>query len=291
MLPGNQGPAPGGPGVPIATMPMPMPAPGPQLAPAATTFASQLEAMRPFLKLRWPPSISLPYQRRSQSALTPQEQERFLCAYSTLIAIPPPYGWLGPFVDSHDMDIPAGMHFQHGTPRFLPWRRIFLVLLERQLRSIHPDVSIPYWDWTVDRQIPPWLTGFTPTVTTPAQGAIAVSRSPGPADALPTAAEIGSVLALGGFSGFTGQLEGYHNSVHVWVGGTMAIIPTAPCDPLFYMHHANIDRLWSQWQAAHPGVNPSLPGPSPGPDSPVMDPWPYSEPDTRSTVGLGYDYV
>ena len=56
----------------------------------------------------------------------------------------------------------------------------------------------------------------------------------------------------------------------------MGFIHSAPCDPIFFMHHANIDRLWSQWQAANPGKNPNLPGPSPGPNSPQMDPWAYN---------------
>jgi tyrosinase len=56
------------------------------------------------------------------------------------------------------------------------------------------------------------------------------------------------------------------------------------------MHHANVDRLWSQWQAANPGKNPNLPFPSPGPNSSHMDPWAY-ESDTRTTVGFGSTYV
>jgi hypothetical protein len=113
---------------------------------AVSTFAAQLEAVREKIKLRWPPPIFLRYPRKSQAQMTSQERERFLCAFSILISTRPPDGFLGPFVDIHDMDIPVGMHYQHGTPRFLPWHRIYLVLLERQLRSIHPDVYIPYWD-------------------------------------------------------------------------------------------------------------------------------------------------
>ena len=271
--------------------PMPMPMGGPQFGPVATTFASELETVRDIVKLRWPPRIFFPYTRKSQAAMTAEEQERFLCAYSMLIASPAPFGWLGPYVDIHDMDIAVGMHFQHGTQRFLPWHRIYLVLLERQLRTIHPDVTIPYWDWTVDRGIPSWVASYTPTVTTPAQGAISVTRAPGNPSFLPTAAEISGVLGIGDFPTFTTNLEAYHGSVHVWVGGTMGFIHSAPCDPIFFMHHANIDRLWSQWQAANPGKNPNLPGPSPGPNSPQMDPWAYSESDTRTTAGLGYTYA
>src|SRR5262249_38498333 len=90
-------------------------------------------------------------------------------------------------------------------------------------------------------EFPSWLAGYTPTVTTPAQGAITVIRAPHDPSALPTNAEINGVMATNNFAGFTAQLEGYHDSVHVWVGGTMSMIPTAPCDPVFFMHHANID--------------------------------------------------
>jgi tyrosinase len=43
---------------------------------------------------------------------------------------------------------------------------------------------------------------------------------------------------------------GSHNSVHVWVGGaggTMALT-TSPNDPVFWLHHNNVDRLWDLWQ-------------------------------------------
>jgi tyrosinase len=52
-----------------------------------------------------------------------------------------------------------------------------------------------------------------------------------------------------------------HNVVHIWVGG---VFPdgasfrggsmaqnTSPNDPTFWIHHANIDRLWSAWMARH----------------------------------------
>ena len=33
----------------------------------------------------------------------------------------------------------------------------------------------------------------------------------------------------------------------------------SPLDPLFWLHHANIDRLWATWQARNPGIIPSYP--------------------------------
>ena len=48
-------------------------------------------------------------------------------------------------------------------------------------------------------------------------------------------------------SGTAGPLESNpHNFVHGWVGGTMSAF-LSPLDPLFWCHHANLDRLWWRW--------------------------------------------
>lgn len=38
-----------------------------------------------------------------------------------------------------------------------------------------------------------------------------------------------------------------HNGVHVFIGGQMGA-GTSPNDPVFFMHHAQVDRLWSLYQ-------------------------------------------
>jgi len=43
-----------------------------------------------------------------------------------------------------------------------------------------------------------------------------------------------------------------HDNVHGDLGGWMGSFETAGLDPLFWLHHANIDRLWAVW-AADPG--------------------------------------
>lgn len=57
-------------------------------------------------------------------------------------------------------------------------------------------------------------------------------------------------------SGFRNQLEGWrpvspglHNRVHVWIGGDMAPA-TSPNDPVFYLNHCNVDRIWEAWMVA-----------------------------------------
>ncbi len=114
------------------------------------------------------------------------------------------------------------------------WHRIYLIQLEQALRSIHPDVTLPYWDWTQtsEQSIPGWLNGFLPTVVTPTQ-TINVTRFPQSGVSLATiASNTPNALAQGDFTSFTSLLQGIHNSVHVWVGGSMGSVPTTPANPL-----------------------------------------------------------
>jgi tyrosinase len=61
------------------------------------------------------------------------------------------------------------------------------------------------------------------------------------------------------WTGFRIRLEiVLHNLVHRWVGGTMGAM-SSPNDPVFWLHHANIDRLWSDWIRKHQDQSPYLP--------------------------------
>jgi tyrosinase len=44
-----------------------------------------------------------------------------------------------------------------------------------------------------------------------------------------------------------------HDPVHGRIGGWMATINLSARDPIFYLHHANIDRLWKRWLAQNQG--------------------------------------
>ncbi|KAI0032575.1 photo-regulated tyrosinase [Vararia minispora EC-137] len=52
------------------------------------------------------------------------------------------------------------------------------------------------------------------------------------------------------------SLEAIHDGIHVDVGGNgqMADPSVAGFDPIFFLHHANVDRMLSLWSALNPGV-------------------------------------
>jgi len=59
---------------------------------------------------------------------------------------------------------------------------------------------------------------------------------------------------------------------------------TASYDPIFWPIHANIDRVWWEWQQAHPSAVPADP-------SAVLTPWGYTAGDTLDISRFGYEYV
>ena len=92
-----------------------------------------------------------------------------------------------------------------------------------------------------------------------------------PITGLPTRARVGEALAQTTYdappwgaattTGFRHRLEGWvpaasapglHNRVHAWVGGDM-LVSTSPNDPVFYLNHCNVDRIWAAWQT-RPGT-------------------------------------
>ncbi|WP_432521585.1 tyrosinase family protein [Kineococcus sp. SYSU DK006] len=94
----------------------------------------------------------------------------------------------------------------------------------------------------------------------------ALGRDPGGTTSFPVEAQVTDVLAKyqtydaspwdATVPAFRNQLEGWtagsqlHNQVHRWVGGDM-LVGTSPNDPVFWLHHCNIDRIWWAWQSRY----------------------------------------
>ena len=204
----------------------------------------------------------------------------------------------------------------HGGPAFFPWHREYLKRYEQALQSVDARVTLPYWNWGNgedeaeieaifrDDRMGPMGSGnqFLGTVTSGyfalnandfnpngwrvrpeiRQNAYATealyrrTEFPDPdATNWPTSEVVGNLMGQNDFHQFRPGLEGPHGTVHMQIGGDMGQ-RTSPNDPIFFMHHAQIDRIWAHWQRSHPGstyYNPSnLSGPGHEVDT-VMWPW------------------
>jgi tyrosinase len=234
--------------------------------------------------------------RKSADALTATEQQTFMNAIISAIA-DGTYSLLARIhADmSHDMHTMPGM--PAGTQRFLPWHRLYLINFEQAMRAFEPTFFVPYWRWMDQSSIPDWMTKFKPKGVTDANGRpITVTRRPGTspdprARTLPTSHTIRTtVMNHTTYTPFTLALEGAqpfgaHNLVHDWFNGTMTQVPISPADPMFWMHHAEIDRIWWLWQQSHPTQNPHVSG-----ADARLDPWRQHVSDVLSIAAGSHPY-
>ncbi len=225
--------------------------------------------------------------RKDASTLSAAEGKRYRDVVTAMLNDPSnPYGKL--------VAIHGNMsHNQHGmnavgTQRFLPWRRAYLLHFEKALQALDPQAVVPYWDWTKHKAVPKWIKTFKPTVFIPGRGSVIVKRNA----SIPAKKNVTAIMALPNYTSFTDQLEnGPHGEVHMEIGTVkghveaMGNIRISPADPIFWLHHAQLDRLWSQWQATHPGLGPTLAG-----ANAVMDPWSETATQLASIQALGYSY-
>lgn len=155
---------------------------------------------------------------------------------------------------------------------FLSWHRMYLYFFERVLRdaSGDPSFALPYWDYTnptVDPADPANAPSRIP-VAFVADVPVDVGSGPVPnplferrrtagfgrsvhLDVVRT--DIDATLAIDTFVDFQATLEGgIHGFIHCAVGNRclapyIGLVPFAGADPVFWHHHANIDRIWSCW--------------------------------------------
>ena len=181
---------------------------------------------------------------------------------------------------------------QHGSWYFLAWHRMYLYFFERIARQAvieangPADFALPYWDYSsgAPGSALPYPFRIPADEDVNALYVASPRRYQPVNDGVPLDATItrikeamdapifaGTIPGFGGvedkprahFGRTTGLLEGTpHNAVHREVGrggGLMGDPATAALDPIFWLHHANIDRLWNKWrQAGH--ANSAKPG-------------------------------
>jgi tyrosinase len=136
-------------------------------------------------------------------------------------------------------------HCPHGTPYFIAWHRGYLYFFEQQLRIVSgdPDLNLPYWDYYSYANLP-----FEFTDPAPNNPLYRERMSNNVYNALSMAPFDPAVYNFqrGKWNAFEPKLENVHNPVHDLIGGIMSTMQS-PLDPIFYLHHANVDRLTHAW--------------------------------------------
>lgn len=174
----------------------------------------------------------------------------------------------------------------HGTFFFFPWHRMYLYFFERILRqaSGDPTLALPYWNYSdveAQRVLPePFRIPADEVANSLYESDRTGNINVNGGAALPativayasafrrtnffhttTGSSFGGrrVSQTGHASSGKGELERRpHDQVHVSIGGLMGNPVTAAQDPIFWLHHANIDRLWERWLRQGGGrVNPT----------------------------------
>jgi tyrosinase len=174
---------------------------------------------------------------------------------------------------------------QHLSWFFLAWHRMYLHHFEELIMSvIATDASVPdevkaswalpYWDYTKGRASQALPPAFAEPNLPNGQDNPLFDESrniylnnggtlPDSSVDITQALKPVQFVTQGLRPGFGGPKTGWHHydppdsmsplegtphgSVHNSVGGNMAALQTAPQDPIFWLHHCNVDRLWDVW--------------------------------------------
>jgi tyrosinase len=175
---------------------------------------------------------------------------------------------------------------QHQNWFFLPWHRAYIAMFEAVVADCvaklggPSDWALPYWNYSEDvaanpsaRSLPPAFVGRTRAdgtqnyLSSTRGTSLTLTNGHVSLNALKIKTFPGRVG--GGAPGFGGPKagpyhfggdgdDGYlemvpHNVVHGAIGGFMGDPDTAALDPIFWLHHCNIDRLWEVWRNQGPG--------------------------------------
>jgi len=140
---------------------------------------------------------------------------------------------------------------EHSTLYFWSWHRMYLYWFERIIRKMSGDSSwaLPYWNWTSasQRKLPaPFRASGSELYTSHRNAAFNDGTGSLPASDVTYSA----AFAFTGFTSANSSIQGTpHGDIHIDIGGWMHDVETAGKDPIFYLHHSNIDRLWNLWLA------------------------------------------
>ncbi len=134
---------------------------------------------------------------------------------------------------------------------FFAWYRRYILELEHAMQEINPNISIPFVDWGIDNSpdSPLWDKNFMGQFDED----WLLNRNLGAIGQLPTNENTQSIQGFtSDFFIYSNNLERsvVHSGPHLWIEGEMSG-RASPRDPVFYLHHAFLDKLWNDWEEAN----------------------------------------
>jgi len=165
--------------------------------------------------------------------------------------------WHGHFCGPHSQDLTAdGDSYDiHHTWAFLPWHRTLTYLHERLLARVigDDDFRLPVWDWDRSDWVPDFYRNVpAPFVSgPPRKSRVGVTFDDCRLRAWLVTRDFQTFVGQQAPSGLNGAEVGAHSAVHALLCGAMKQLEVAAVDPVFYLHHANVDRFWLWWEAQY----------------------------------------
>lgn len=145
---------------------------------------------------------------------------------------------------------------------FLPWHRMYVYYFERICRRVLGDetFTLPYWNYSTGSSVlpAPFRNPSSPLFRTdrnagPNQGRPIDQGQPPRTLSAERALALPNFTAPGDEPGFNDVLDrDPHGTVHDLIGTDrgMGVVAWAAGDPIFWLHHCNIDRIWASWNNA-----------------------------------------
>ncbi|ORX89472.1 Di-copper centre-containing protein, partial [Basidiobolus meristosporus CBS 931.73] len=213
-----------------------------------------------------------PRVRKEIRELTAEEWNTYIDAVNKLHSGPPP--------TIYDRIVAVHLKYvveAHNVPCFFPWHRKYIREFELALQSINNTITLPYWDWSIDSQAPETSAIFKPEyfgasgesecitegpfkdwkMYVPTPHCLKRQWSKGDKISALYPPELLAKIVTGAksYNEFRTAIEAApHALVHVNIGGKTGDVGTmwSPNDPLFWSHHAFVDKIWADFQLLNP---------------------------------------
>lgn len=171
---------------------------------------------------------------------------------------------------------PSGKEKLH----FLAWHRLYIYHFEKIVRKLsgYQDFALPYWGYTnnnpKDRYMHPIFRDKTSALYEPCRFDSLNNGQPLTGE-IERSLDLTKLMSYTSYDMFCYNINASpHGAIHDYIGhgndpegkffkntitgkvtedGLMGWVPTAGFDPIFWMHHSNIDRIWQQWTNSQNG--------------------------------------